>query len=61
MLQPRLATCFDGAGLPAIAASSADRRSAPVTGWPFPGRLYDIGTPAGLDAFRTVGREGGES
>jgi NDP-sugar pyrophosphorylase family protein len=29
--------------------------------WPFPGRLYDIGTPEGLNAFRDLRREGGES
>ena len=28
--------------------------------WPFPGQLHDIGTPAGLDAFRALRREGGE-
>jgi NDP-sugar pyrophosphorylase family protein len=27
--------------------------------WPFLGQLHDIGTPAGLDAFRAPGREGG--
>jgi NDP-sugar pyrophosphorylase family protein len=27
--------------------------------WPFPGQLHDIGTPAGLDAFRALRREGG--
>jgi NDP-sugar pyrophosphorylase family protein len=29
--------------------------------WPFPGRLYDIGTPAGLGAFRDLRREEGAS
>jgi NDP-sugar pyrophosphorylase family protein len=29
--------------------------------WPFPGQLHDIGTPAGLDAFRDMSREGGEA
>jgi D-glycero-D-manno-heptose 1,7-bisphosphate phosphatase len=29
--------------------------------WPFPGRLHDIGTPAGLDAFRELSRDGGEA
>jgi NDP-sugar pyrophosphorylase family protein len=29
--------------------------------WPFPGQLHDIGTPAGLDAFRDLRREGSGS
>jgi NDP-sugar pyrophosphorylase family protein len=43
----------------AILPRLAERGS--LHAWPFPGRLYDIGTPAGLDAFRELRREGGAS
>ena len=39
MLQPMLALCSAGTGLPARTASMAARRSAPVIGLPSSGRL----------------------